>query len=161
MHKEKVKKIEVAKQQKELEKLFTEPQKNPDRWTQDEKDKKLYDMYLQKSLVNIKNVVLKNAEQRTVKEVEFLILYMKHKFPIFYEIDRRTLEYFVRRLSFSLYKPGESLVHKGEDCTGMIIFIDGEVEARTKTLKSSLRRQSSTELMLEMQYMSEGDRGYL
>ena len=70
-------------------------------------------MYLQKGLVNVKNLVLKNPEQRTAKEVEFLILYMKHKFQIFYEIDRRTLEFFVRRLSFALYKPGETVVEKG------------------------------------------------
>ena len=60
--------------------------------TQDEKDKKLYDMYNTKGLVNIKILALKNPEQRSAKEIEFLILYLKFKFPVFFEIDRRTLE---------------------------------------------------------------------
>jgi len=61
--------------------------------------------------------VLKNPEQRTAKEVEFLILYLKFKFPVFMSIDRRTLEYFVRRLGFALYKPGEVVAKRGEKCT--------------------------------------------
>ena len=70
-------------------------------------------MYLQKNLFNIKNLALKNPEQRNEKEIEFLILYMKFKFPVFYDIERRTLEYFVRRLSFALYKPGDVVAEKG------------------------------------------------
>ena len=80
-------------------------------------------MYNTKGLVNVKNLVLKNPEQRSVKEVEFLILYLKFKFPVFFEIDRRTLEYFVKRLSFALYKPGELLAIKGEVCNSMLMII--------------------------------------
>ena len=49
-----------------------------DRQTEEEKDKNLFDSYITKGLVNIKNLVLKNPEQRSAKEVEFLILYLKH-----------------------------------------------------------------------------------
>lgn len=83
-------------------------------------------------MVNVKNLVLKNPEQRTAKEVEFLILYLKFKFPVFLNIDRRTLEFFVRRLAFALYKPTENVAKRGDKCTGMIMIIDGEVEARSK-----------------------------
>jgi hypothetical protein len=64
-------------------------------------------LYLAKGMVNIKNLVLKNPEQRTPKEVEFLIFYLKFTFPIFLDVERRALEFFVRRLSFALYKPGD------------------------------------------------------
>ena len=129
MFKEKQKQIDIAKVNKELEKLFNDPQKEPDRESQNEKYQKLFDMYNTKGLVNVKNLVLKNPEQRSVKEVEFLILYLKFKFPVFFEIDRRTLEYFVKRLSFALYKPGELLAIKGEVCKSMVMIIDGEVDA--------------------------------
>ena len=49
-----------------------------DRATEEEKDQILFDSYITKGLVNIKNLVLKNPEQRSAKEVEFLILYLKH-----------------------------------------------------------------------------------
>ena len=49
-----------------------------DRQTEEEKDKSLFDSYITKGLLNIKNLVLKNPEQRSAKEVEFLILYLKH-----------------------------------------------------------------------------------
>lgn len=46
--------------------------------TEEERDRQMYDDYLVKGLVNIKNLVLKNPLHRTEKENEFLILYMKH-----------------------------------------------------------------------------------
>lgn len=57
---------------------------------------------------------------------------MKFKFPIFLEIERRALEFFVRRLSFALYKPGEVVAKKGDKCTSMLMVIDGDIEARSK-----------------------------
>jgi signal-transduction protein with cAMP-binding, CBS, and nucleotidyltransferase domain len=67
-----------------------------------------------------------------LKEVEFLILYLKFKFPIFKEFNRRTLDYFVRRLAFAMFKPDEMIARKGERCDSALLIIDGEVEGRTK-----------------------------
>ena len=44
--------------------------------SEEERDRKLYDDYLAKGLVNIKNLVLKNPAQRTNKENEFLIIFL-------------------------------------------------------------------------------------
>ena len=49
-----------------------------DKQTEEERDRKMFDDYLKKGLVNIKNLVLKNPVNRTDKENEFLILYLKH-----------------------------------------------------------------------------------
>ena len=46
--------------------------------TEEERDRRTFDDYLKKGLVNIKNLVLKNPLHRTEKENEFLILYLKH-----------------------------------------------------------------------------------
>jgi hypothetical protein len=86
-----------------------------------------------------------------------LILYLKFKFPVFLNIDRRTLEYFVRRLAFALYKPTENVAKRGDKCTGMIMIIDGEVEARSKDQQSDWFRQQS--LMEENQ--TETERGFI
>jgi len=51
--------------------------------TEEDKDRKLYQDYLKKGLVNIKNLVLKNPLHRTKKENQFLILYLKHEYEIF------------------------------------------------------------------------------
>ena len=100
-----------------------------DRATEEEKDQALFDSYITKGLVNIKNLVLKNPEQRSSKEVEFLILYLKHQFSVFYEIEKGALEMFVARLSFALYKQGEVVARTGQPCTNLIMFIDGQVDA--------------------------------
>ena len=63
--------------------------------SEEERDKKLYDDYLAKGLVNIKNLVLKNPAQRTNKENEFLILYMRHQFECFHDVDKASIEMFV------------------------------------------------------------------
>ena len=63
--------------------------------TEEERDRKTFDDYLKKGLVNIKNLVLKNPLHRTVKENEFLILYLKHQFEVFYDIDKAAIEMFV------------------------------------------------------------------
>jgi len=61
---------DLIKESEEIEEL--------DAATEDERDRKLFDDYLKKGLVNIKNLVLKNPLHRTDKENEFLILYLKH-----------------------------------------------------------------------------------
>ena len=63
--------------------------------TEDEKDQLLYDDYLKKGLVNIKNLVLKNPVHRTEKENEFLILYLKHQYEIFFDIEKAAIEMFM------------------------------------------------------------------
>ena len=100
-----------------------------DRATEEEKDQTLFDSYITKGLVNIKNLVLKNPEQRSAKEVEFLILYLKHQYSVFYEIEKGALEMFVARLSFALYKQGEVVAKTGQPCTNLIMFIDGTIDA--------------------------------
>ena len=117
-------------------------------------------MYNTKGLVNVKNLVLKNPEQRSVKEVVFLILYLKFKFPVFFEIDKRTLEYFVKRLSFALYKPGELLAIKGEVCQSMIMIIDGEVDAMELDMPG-LRRASTIDFHNEVQELKSREKGYI
>lgn len=81
--------------------------------------------------MNIKNLVLKNPMHRTNKENEFLILYMKHQFEVFYDIDKPCIEMFVQRLSFDVYKPGDIVGKAGTPCSKLTMFIDGEVEAVT------------------------------
>ena len=79
--------------------------------------------------MNIKNLVLKNPLHRTEKENEFLILYLKHQFEVFYDIDKAAIEMFVQRLSFDVYKPGDVVCKVGQPCAKFIMFIDGEVNA--------------------------------
>ena len=62
-----------------------------DKATEEEKDLLLFDDYLKKGLVNIKNLVLKNPLHRTEKENEFLILYLKHQYEVFHEIDKAAI----------------------------------------------------------------------
>ena len=87
-----------------------------DKLTEEEKDQILYDDYLKKGLVNIKNLVLKNPVHRTEKENEFLILYLKHQYEIFYDIEKSAVEMFIQRLSFDVYKPGETVAKTGQVC---------------------------------------------
>lgn len=77
----------------------------------------LFDDYLRKGLVNIKNLVLKNPLHRTDKENEFLILYMKHQFECFHDIEKTCIEMFVQRLSFNVYKQGDIVSKTGQPCT--------------------------------------------
>lgn len=100
--------------------------------TEEERDRQLYDDYLKKGLVNIKNLVLKNPLHRTEKENEFLILYMKHQFEIFHDKEKPSIEMFVQRLSFDVYKPGDVVAKAGTPCNKFIMFIDGEVDAMSK-----------------------------
>ena len=104
-----------AKERAQLGDLLIDPSEKEviDRATEEEKDQMLFDSYITKGLVNIKNLVLKNPEQRSPKEVEFLILYLKHQFPVFHEIEKGALEMFVQRLSFALYKQGEVVAKTG------------------------------------------------
>ena len=83
-------------------------------------------------MVNIKNLVLKNPLHRTEKENEFLILYLKHQFEVFYDIEKPSIEMFVQRLSFDVYKPGDVVAKAGTPCNKLIMFIDGEVNAVNK-----------------------------
>ena len=103
-----------------------------DRTTEEQKDRQKYNEYLRKELVNIKNLVLKNPLQRTKQENEFLILFLKHEFEVFQDIEKPCLEMFIQRLSFNVFKPGETVAKAGQPCTSMIMFIDGEVEALEK-----------------------------
>lgn len=100
-----------------------------DKATEEERDKKTFDDYLKKGLINIRNLVLKNPLHRTPKENEFLILYLKHQYEVFYDIDKASIEMFVQRLSFDVYKPGEVVRKAGQLCQQIIMFIDGEVDA--------------------------------
>ena len=61
---------DLTKEMSEIEQFGTE--------TEEERDRRTFDDYLKKGLVNIKNLVLKNPLHRTEKENEFLILYLKH-----------------------------------------------------------------------------------
>ena len=63
---------------KEKDELEKELEQNGHDITEEQKDRQLFDDYLKKGLVNIKNLVLKNPLHRTDKENEFLILYMRH-----------------------------------------------------------------------------------
>ena len=99
--------------------------------TDEERDRQLFDDYLKKGLVNIKNLVLKNPQHRTDKENEFLILYMRHQFECFYDIDKSCIEMFVQRLSFDVYKPGDIVGRTGQPCAKLVMFIDGEIEAHS------------------------------
>ena len=100
-----------------------------DKLTEEEKDQLIYDDYLKKGLVNIKNLVLKNPVHRTDKENEFLILYLKHQYEIFFDIEKAAVEMFVQRLSFDVYKPGDVVAKTNQACQKLIMFIDGEVSA--------------------------------
>ena len=82
--------------------------------------------------MNIKNLVLKNPLHRTKKENEFLILYLKHQYDIFYDIDKPAIEMFVQRLSFDVFKPGDVIAKVGTPCNKLIMFIDGEVNCMTR-----------------------------
>ena len=115
---------DLVKEKDQIEELDTA--------TEEERDRILYEDYLKKGLVNIKNLVLKNPALRTPKESEFLILYMKHQFEVFYEIDKDCIEMFVQRLSFDVYKPGDVVAQEGQVCAKLIMFIDGEIEAVKK-----------------------------
>ena len=81
--------------------------------TEEERDRRLFDDYLKKGLVNIKNLVLKNPLHRTDKENEFLILYLKHQFDVFADIDKACIEMFVQRLSFDVYKQDDIVARAG------------------------------------------------
>lgn len=69
---------------------------------------------------------------------------MKFKFEIFQDCDRRTLEYFVRRLVFALYKPGDIIIKKGTPCQSTLLIIDGEAETRMTVDKSGNKYLAST-----------------
>lgn len=73
--------------------------------------------------------MLKNPLQRTQKENEFLILYLKHQFEVFHDIEKVAIEMFVQRLSFNVYKQGDVVAKAGAVCQQIIMFIDGEVDA--------------------------------
>lgn len=87
-----------------------------ERLTEDERDQILYADYNKKGLVNIKNLVLKNPIHRTDKENEFLILYLKHQYEIFADIEKAAIEMFVQRLSFDVFKPGDIVAKVGQSC---------------------------------------------
>lgn len=59
-------------------------------------------------------------------------MYLKFNFPIFKEFNRRSLDFFVRRLAFAMFKSGNVIAKKGENCNSAMLIIDGEIEGRSK-----------------------------
>ena len=57
--------------------------------------------------------MLKDPEKRTAKETEFLILYLKHQYEVFHEIDKDAIKMFVTRLGVDIFKPGDVVCTAG------------------------------------------------
>lgn len=68
-----------------------------------EADKLSYDNYNRMKLVNIVQTLQKNAEKRSIKEKEYLILYMRLNFDIFRDVDKKDLGVISKRLSLREY----------------------------------------------------------
>ena len=115
--------------------------------TEEELDRRLFDDYLKKGLVNIKNLVLKNPLHRTEKENEFLILYMKHQFECFFDVEKSAIEMFVQRLSFDVFKAGDVVGKTGQPCNQLVMIIDGEIEAVSRIV--SVRDSAASEFERE------------
>jgi len=104
-----------------------------DEGTEEERDKKLFEKISAKGLVSIEALVMKNPEVRSQKDIEYLILYMKHKFPVFASVSKPAIKMFIRRLTVAMYKTGDVISKRGEECKRMMMVMAGSVDSRNES----------------------------
>ena len=94
-----------------------------------EQDRRVFERYEEKGLISIKTLVMKNPEVRTHQEDEYLQKFLRVKHArIFAEFDRDTIKMFVRRLSVMVYKPGDIVFKKNQNCQSCVFVMEGLLE---------------------------------
>ena len=96
-----------------------------DREVEEEDDLKKYLHFQEMKLVNLVTTMMKNPDKRIGKEIEFMILYLKINFDMFRDVDKQDIKLMSRRLALMTLKPGEILIHEGDQMENLYFVIEG------------------------------------